>query len=1143
MREFTQDGMFNELSKVTRAFNKSKYEKMDLPRYGNGGEDPVTNSQVDSDKDYYIRMANSPLFVERYARMVGKPVDQVTEEAEAYRKDILNNLDTLKLNDVGVLPKGIRKRDVWGINGEYSAPLTNEVVAKAQKTIDEIPKFIRKPFQNKLDKEIANYPEHEIFLYVDDPWTKTHETSHASVKGTIHNKNVNKYSFHDLIEALPSERLYKNDEEYYTMPDEQKARIDVTRKYLENKGLYDPVNEPFTQKHYDLLRNEYIKNLQGQNKDFPHNVEDLMIPYDEDTTIKMFNNFVSNDQKKDITQAKLGGLAKFIGGGSNNCPQGLVWDEKLQDCVRPMQQMEEVLVTPVTIYTARYQDQNPYEEFFAKKKAEYIKKAGNFGKITNLEVNFPDAQIKKIKDEYEYNKNNYVASKLGYDYEDREKWVDKISPAARAVLQNSEYASKLQPSLWAKTNAGFRALANTLLPGQPISYNVKGLSPKEEAEYKKDKFAAFDATAFADIPGAVVFNALADARPYAKNPGVLSGEVVNKAGEMGASLLNPLVPIEMATGISLAPDLIELGLKGAQGAYRTSKKLAKSLNIDELPLQVPASINPASPANDIDYTQIRNINDLDEELRPKGYRRSMAYDPDEINNFIQNNPNNVKSIVQENWPDLMDPNLKNREAQQELFDLAGEFANKWYKKDPKAYDEAVINLSQENKKGYAQILDQKDQGVINAVESEKQKIRDIVFKNNNVNTSQYFASLAKSSDDGTLAKMLDEQIESRYLTSLKNNPEGIKTYEEYQKAIKKLQDSEDVKLEYRQNIVDNLDPDFKRKVEGLYELSEQPHPDLIQWTSPIQPTSEHLVHMGVDEPSFKALTDESKQYLNKNSNNIGGVKMGTGETITLGSRESDTKNLFFLEPDVKPELVKTVRERSNRFPVRLSNPSTWHNIFNPKITKNIYEIPKVDDSEKTLLEVSHKNMKHPQSVAEVNAHEIGHDQQKVANWVNLIQEDNQNFKYFTNHDKNELAKAFKESMVEPTAPVDGKYTYESWKSGVGELHSELNMSRLNAAQYYMQQGYTMDEAIQLLKQYEAEGNDELYDFYINSSGDLNKHFKPDVDFKTKKTLLQVLPMVGATVLTGKKLFENEESPLPSNQKYGGNISNLQKFIR
>lgn len=837
-------------------------------------------------------------------------------------------------------------------------------------------------------------------------------------------------------------------------------------------------------------------------------------------------------------------LPKYIGGGATNCPQGLVWDEKLQSCVKPMQQMEEVLVTPVTMYTARYEDQNPYADFFAKKKAEYIKRAGNFGKITNLETDFPDAQIKKIKDEYEYNRNNYVAGKLGYDYEDREKWVDKISPAARAVLQNSEYASKLQPSLWAKTNAGFRALANTLLPGQPISYNVKGLSPKEEAEYKKDKFAAFDATAFADIPGAVVFNALADSRPYAKNPGVLSGEVVNEAGEMGASLLNPLVPLEMATGVSLAPDLIELGLKGAQGAYRTGKKLTKSLNVDELPLQVPSSPSNASIADNIDYSNFSNLDDLEKALKPEGYSlvNASVYYPSTVE-LDPKKFKDTKQVTFENWDFDTPQELRNREAQKESFDQASEFANKWYKKDPKAYDEAVNNLSQKNKKGYNQILDQKDQGVINIVENEKQRIRDVVFKNNNVTKSEYFGSLAKSSDDGALAKQIDDQVENMYLTSIKNSPTNTKTYEEYQNAVRKLEDFENAKQVDRQTIIDNLDPDFKRKVEGLYELSEKPHPSTIDWTKDIIPTSENLVHYGYDEPSFNDLTARSRDYLNDNVQDVNGVRIETGETITLGSKPMNLgwKPRYFIEPDKGNPIVKTVRER--RHPVKLSDPSTWGNIFEKKISKKHYMYPKIDDSERVLLEIDRKEMKDPQKIGEVNAHEIGHNQQKVANWVDLIQEDNPNFGYFTNHDKNELAKAFKDAMVEPTAPVNGKHTYQTWESGVGELHSELNKSRLNAAQEYVKQGYTMDQAIQILKQYEAEGNDELYDFYIESSGNLNKHFKPDVDFKTKKTLLQVLPMVGATVLTGKELFNDEVSPLPTQKKFGGNISNLHKFIR
>lgn len=42
MREFTQEGMFNELSKVTRAINKKKYENLDLPTFSNGGEPEYT---------------------------------------------------------------------------------------------------------------------------------------------------------------------------------------------------------------------------------------------------------------------------------------------------------------------------------------------------------------------------------------------------------------------------------------------------------------------------------------------------------------------------------------------------------------------------------------------------------------------------------------------------------------------------------------------------------------------------------------------------------------------------------------------------------------------------------------------------------------------------------------------------------------------------------------------------------------------------------------------------------------------------------------------------------------------------------------------------------------------------------------------
>lgn len=326
MRQFTQEGMFNELSKVTRAINKKKYEKMDLPKFTKGGPDEPSTTPVDEDKDYYTRMANSPLFLERYARMVGKPLEEVKDEAEAYRQQILNNIGTVKINDVGVFPKGVRRSDTEFIDGVYYAPLKKEDIDRAYQHANDLPRLFRKGFLRRINKEIQNYPDHQLFLYQDDPWVKTHELSHGSVKGQMENMNVNEYNFKDMSDELPrTRRYYDGREEYLTDPNEQKARVDVARKYLESKGLYDPVNEPFTEKHYKLLQDEITKKLMkiGENQGFktgydpnlPNDIEEIVNPYEEKTVIDMFNNFVSNDKKQDLQQGRLGGLAKFIDGG------------------------------------------------------------------------------------------------------------------------------------------------------------------------------------------------------------------------------------------------------------------------------------------------------------------------------------------------------------------------------------------------------------------------------------------------------------------------------------------------------------------------------------------------------------------------------------------------------------------------------------------------------------------------------------------------------------------------------------------------------------------------------------------------------------------------------------------------------------
>ena len=134
-----------------------------------------------------------------------------------------------------------------------------------------------------------------------------------------------------------------------------------------------------------------------------------------------------------------------------------------------------------------------------------------------------------------------------------------------------------------------------------------------------------------------------------------------------------------------------------------------------------------------------------------------------------------------------------------------------------------------------------------------------------------------------------------------------------------------------------------------------------------------------------------------------------------------------------------------------------------------------------------------------------------------------------------------------TDSLSAKQSTESWNSSVGELHSELMKARYNAAKHFMKQNYTegaltMDEAIAAVKKLEAEGDQALFDFYLeNTGGNLAKHFKGETDDSIKKLLIQILPGVVPAAVVGAGMNAGE-SGVPEN-RYGGNIKNLSKFIR
>jgi len=244
----------------------------------------------------------------------------------------------------------------------------------------------------------------------------------------------------------------------------------------------------------------------------------------------------------------------------------------------PVKELDEVTITPVSMYQQEYKDANSYDDFYNQKVDEYLRNMPKgLGKMMGIDSDrIPSNLIKKINAEYQYNMNNYVTDQVlknkKYDVNAREKWVDKLTPSEYEAFADSKYTGKLKPNLWTRTRAGVRALGNTLLPGQPISYDIKGLTPKEQKQYKEDKFAAFDALAAADLPGAWVGNYLVDSRDYVDRPDLLSGELNANLAEGAESLLNPLA---YAEGAGLY-DVAKAGFKTVKNA-RQARKLNKIL--------------------------------------------------------------------------------------------------------------------------------------------------------------------------------------------------------------------------------------------------------------------------------------------------------------------------------------------------------------------------------------------------------------------------------------------------------------------------------------------------------------------------------------------------------------------------------------
>lgn len=272
-----------------------------LRKYQTDGQ---TQPFVNQSQEFLKAMVQSPLFAERYAKMTGV---ENSENAEKAKQQILENLANVQYKQT---PKVLRK----GAYGIY-------------------------------------YPQNHKVMYANPEFsTLLHETSHASTKGNelltkeqvdkLANKwNYNpaygsqmvedtfgnydnkeavenlKNAFQNLSEKIfvgKNPKQFAKNKKYYTNPSEQKARIDVARQFLSDKGLYDPINQNFTEKDYNKLKDEFLKpglfrKLTDEKGSSTKDIYDLLNNYSKEDIIDMFNSYVSNKSNNLKGYAKKGG--------------------------------------------------------------------------------------------------------------------------------------------------------------------------------------------------------------------------------------------------------------------------------------------------------------------------------------------------------------------------------------------------------------------------------------------------------------------------------------------------------------------------------------------------------------------------------------------------------------------------------------------------------------------------------------------------------------------------------------------------------------------------------------------------------------------------------------------------------------------
>jgi hypothetical protein len=496
--------------------------------------------------------------------------------------------------------------------------------------------------------------------------------------------------------------------------------------------------------------------------------------------------------------------------------------------------------------------------------------------------------------------------------------------------------------------------------------------------------------------------------------------------------------------------------------------------------------------------------------------------------LLRDNPDKVVTKYKDIWDNQDDAFAEThglfpqtRQGQQDAFDEGTAFAKKWMFKDSDKFDE----LNSAYKTGNEELMQlvmkrrplesalSREMNAYIEPEIRQKAIAEFLKRDPN---RQAFDIKNKNGYDPDFVKILVEQNPNDFQFQRLGNIQ--KQLESLNQKFGELQP--DVYDNLRK-INENVDPQFRDKVANIYaeslgENEMMPNMNLSQAEFHMGNIDDQskLVQYGKFEPSYTDLSKSNKDYLDKNLFKIDGANLAgdssiDGDIITLGS---------------KPQLIGEQRFY--------------------KVMSNSGEL--ASDPEYVRFVGSY--MKSPYTVATTNVHEVaGHQGQKMfGNWINKLQEYDPEMLYEIPMDKNELAKLFKEVLVEPVKGVTldeagvakNIRTNQTWQSSPQELYADLTIARYDMAKQMMHAyDVPMEMAIKMLK--DPRNEDRYVEWFIQHP-QVQQHFKPDATVDMKKQIIKYLPAV--IIGAGYGMSQGMNSETPEN-KYGGNIKTLSKFIR